>query len=700
MPRIETLSSGVGQIETRATASALFDKTGIDSLSAGLGEISDTFKKMEIDEQQIQAARVLSEARQQWMLDFDKRKTEAETNGTYQGFTQSFQKDYRAWMPNAVKGIRNKDVAAKLELSLMDLETSFLGDAISYESSQRGKILKENYAQAIALPKVQIDAARTPEEVDDAYFQAQGVIDMLPDGELKKEGLADINAVKLNKQAEMVLLRVDDYDKVLNEIDQNEFVTGDQKKALGFNLNQAREAGYSKIVSNTNEELAFLEKKAEAGALEGDYASPLLSEIDKLPDDMPEKKEVVDRILSIKNLNKNIKLMADMNDAEYSQLEESMANSGNPNDYENVYNLALAREKYKENLSKDFAGTVMVQTPMARKAYENYSKSLADNSDVGVKNQKQAFDVYASYLETKADKLGISRTNINLMPEKELQSLVGDIESSYDKRDGYLQVSQKMTQLQETYGPRFKSVMRELSNKSPELGALSIIPRIQDNLGRNVQQVKNDIIRAITLPKVDKEIYGKILPADVTIFYENSTYKDISNEFTQSNMADEKKYREFAYENLAKMYMVRDGKSASKAAEEAAKVVYGDVDVFKNIVFPVSKKNTIDQIYMGGMSALKISPYIQPLDESKKFEIDMIKESPEDYIEFVASKDGDGIMPVWLNTLQQDPVKDSRTGQPFVFKWNDAELAGKNIPIPRKRPKTPLESTIDYMMKE
>lgn len=678
MPRIETLSSGVGQIETRATASALFDKTGIDSLSAGLGEISDTFKKMEIDEQQIQAARVLSEARQQWMLDFDKRKTEAETNGTYQGFTQSFQKDYRAWMPNAVKGIRNKDVAAKLELGLIDLETSFLGDAISYESSQRGKILKENYERSISVPIIEMNTARDIGGLNSAIIGADNIVEMLPDGEIKEGAKKTVKTAKYQNAIRLSVDDLENFDPLMESLKSDETLDGDTKIALGNMLVTTQEAAYNKLSTSVEEDLAWHEMNAEKGALDPSWIIGVNDKIRKLPPDSDERKKLEQQVIRTAELNKNIREMSDMSDGEFNALVLQKASMAVDKESEiAVENLVQARTKYKENLSKDFAGTVLAQSPMARTAYENYSKALEDNSDVGVKNQKQAFDVYASYLETKADKLGIPRTNIGFMPEQELQSVVSDIEASYDKRDGYLQVSQKMTQLQETYGPRFKSVMRQLKDKSPELGALSMIPRIQENIGGNIQQVKNDIVRAVTWPKLDKEIYGKILPADVTSFYENSTYKDVSNELLQSDMAEENKYRNFAYENLAKMYMVRDGKSASTAAEEAAKAVYGDVDVFKNIIFPVSKKNTIDQIYMGGMNSIKLSPYITPPLGAKNFEMDMIKESPEKYIDFVSSKDGSGIMPVWLNTFNE-PVVNSKTGQPFVFKWNDAELAGKD----------------------
>lgn len=676
MPRIETLSSGVGQIETRATASSLVDTRGMESLSNSLGEISDTFKKMEIDEQQIQAARVLSEARQQWMFDFDKRKTEAETNGTYQGFTQSFQKDYRAWMPNAVKGIRNKDVAAKLELSLMDLETSFLGDAISYESSQRGKILKENYAQALALPKVQIDAARTPEEVDDAYFQAQGVLDFLPDGELKKEGFADINAVKLGKQAEMVVLRVDDYDKVLNEIDQNEFVSGDQKKALGFNLNQARDAGYSKIISNTNEELAFLEKKAENGALEGDYTSPLLSEINKLPDDIPEKKEVVDRILSIERLNKNIKLMADMNDAEYSQLEESMANSNNPNDYENVYNLAKARIKYKENLSKDFAGTVMAQTPMARKAYDNYSKTLADNSDVGVKNQKQAFDVYASYLETKADKLGIPRTNINYITQNEASALVDDIKGSLKQTNGNIQVSSIIDNMAVSQGGRFYNTLKQMTDLDKELLPLGALPRVTGGDKRS-QVIKNNIIEALSIKLSTPEAFNiksadgkkvEVLPV--------TTEKAIA--FEDNNLSFDNNSRKAAYELLYMNEYRKTGKAPS--VEDLEETVYGDIRVQlyedRKILYPVQYQSSISVIMKNAERMIeKNKSTLNLLENALEIDEDYVNDRPLDYITFKSSSGADGVMAIWNGTDGQ-PVKNKK-GEAVIYSWKQLETMSK-----------------------
>ena len=152
MPRIE--SDYTAQISNlpNLSSQSFVDTRGAQSLTQGLSDVSNValeIRQQERDlvetEKKLAQARMLAEGRQRWMLNMDDRVATAEQTGNYKGLIESFDKEYTGWADGVLKGIPEGNEREAMRVSLIEMQTPFLGQASNYVARKRGEKIKINH---------------------------------------------------------------------------------------------------------------------------------------------------------------------------------------------------------------------------------------------------------------------------------------------------------------------------------------------------------------------------------------------------------------------------------------------------------------------------------------------------------------------------------------------------------------------------
>lgn len=676
MPKIETYSGGGGVTGFRqASASDFVDTRGLRSMEKGLAEVSATFQKMRETEDRLLMARTIAEGKQKWMLELDKRQQQVEAGELdYRGFTETFNKDYSSWIDETINQFGNKRQAEELRVNLIEMQSPLMGGAMSFEAQRRAKQMTDNYNSAINPFIISVKEARTPQEIQAAGIGAAEVVGVLPP-DLRSKANTDLTIVanerlmEVAETPEEIAAAVESISGVKQEM------TPAQVESFMNKSNSELNRIKVKAGQDVTEAISSAGQLAKIGQLQPGWNMDINDRIRSVGlDDSGEYQQLISRIDRVNTVARGIWKMSPMEyDKTIQGLSAQQTASSDVNEQAKLQGeIALYQELWLDKnkaLTTDFSGTAMKQSDTVRDYFGRYQAVAQANTSP--EEVKKSFERYVLEIDNYANQIKYTG-QVNYLPKAEADSIALDMKTTLQKENGVVAMSDKFDSYRQLYGNKFGAVMRQVREVDPTFGALSVIPRIEQNTEvRSAQYAKNEIIRALSIPQIDKKAYDGI---DV-YKQDYSQHSKMDAALSSLNMVDERSDRRNAYENLAKMY-VSQGNDISTAQKKAYKIAYGDVGVYNRIVYPASKKSSISRIVAGAKNLMLNVPDIEPPLLSNADEQDRVIKNISSYVDFVTSPTGNGVVAVWKDYGGgMEPVR-RKSGEPIKFSWTEAEAAG------------------------
>lgn len=671
MPRIETDYTARITELPKLSQQSFVDTRGAQVLAQGVdqvGQFSRQQMQNEIElrttEKQLSQARLLAEGKQQWMLDMDRRIADAEETGNYKDVLDSFDKEYSSWANNIIGQQVDDTDREKMRVSLIELQTPFLGQASNYIAKKRGEKIKENYDAALIPLLVQTRMAKNKTELQAAQDQAGPILDLLPTVELKKEAKEKLGVAGLQQYMSMAETPAE----IQDAVDRISKVTGDFGKAdqLAQFANSSNDRIMQSINKNVNSAIDDGMMLAKTGSLNDGWDYDARLDIESL--DAKSRAEYQAKLDDVNTINIVTKQLWDMTPQQVNEtvaeLQLQMQNASAEDQKRIGSTLALYNKVLVDRydmLTKDFVGVAATKSPGVKEWMDRYSEAVTNEDPVAAKS---AFTNFVNSIDGYAKRIGWDGP-VNYLSNAEVDRVALDLSTAFSRENGAQDVIQKFESYKQNYGDKFGAVIGQLAQKDPSLGPLAILNNLQSGTE------KLDLVKALTIAKTNPDTYSDITRSTHSSVF---TQPEKSKNLISDGRFSEDPIRREAFTALAKMY-TKQGRS--DAVERATKMAYGDFEVFGRVLYPTEKQPVIREIYTGAKTSLGSEDEFVPPISAQDNELKQIMSDPASYIDFVTSDDNRGLQAVWINrdNTSSEPVRRKSDGSKVVYTWNEAELS-------------------------
>lgn len=688
MPRIETYSStGPSQIR-QSQASDFADTTGLREMSKVLGEAGAEWelkaKKLKETENRLFMARTLAQGRQEWMLKLDERQRAADESGSFEGFTDSFNKDYAEWADNIAATVKDPQLQEELRVNLIEMQTPLMGGAMSYEAAKRAERIKKDYNDMLVPIITDIRGARTQPEIDAALIGNSQSVNMLPP-DVRSDAMNKIRAIEATQRLDVAKDETE-IEQVVQAVRSGEIpeLTPEQANAIMGTAESARNRLRVTAERNVQQTIQAATSLAQTGDLQPGWSGDLNIELRKLEPGSEADTNIRTAIQRLDFVNRISREVWGMTTYQYEEaLTKTQMRVQNGKTTEEqaaaLSELGVIQEawnKRNELLSKDYANVAMQKDELTNQAYKDYQSALESGD---VEKSQQLFTKYVDSLEGYAKNINW-QGDVNYLPAAEVQQVSREIQTALQKENGVVAAADKIDQYQAQYGNKFVDVMRQLRKENESFGALSMIPRIMSNGSmRNDQQVKKNIlIQALNKQINTPDIYKGLKPEDYALDFLDKKVIAVSK-YSPVEMQD----RMMAYEATAKMLKLQGD---SNYAKNAMDVAFGDIKEYNDIVYPAAVED-IGKVVSGAGKLFSIEKDITPPSYAEDFEKANIAKNPTAYIEWRTAPKGEGLMAVWkaYDSYGSEPVR-RKDGSTVIYTWGQGDAAGVIIPSSDKQP--------------
>lgn len=744
MPAIENYSSRIITSANKTSASDFADTRGLEMASKALDKTSYDLEKLRDVRLQVRQyedgiaeAKILSDGQQEWMLEMDRRRQAIEAGElSYQDYTDNFLTDFSNWSKQAVARLPNPNKAAEFEVKLTDMQNSFLSSTMTYEAAKRAEKIKVNYDSITAQSMLALGSARTPQDVEAAAGMASIAASALPDDlrqdmqnkiDITKvsslvdlsEDYASLNAIEeqlksgavpsmTNEQGLMLgnqlntkrkIIQTSNQTKVENQLKllHNLAATGDLPEAqmVAARTNQTMDLAVDEVKPfafdiAVKKTLTVDEIEKSIGGRASSEDDPLISSIRENYE--PEQQEMlIAAYEDIKVKNAYAKAIFGMSNADYAEfvspVVQSLQSEQDPQAKaqlnEKLTFIQTLRADRDKALASDFVGVATAKNPLVASAYSKYVQAAEEGSP----DTAKLFQNYTDALDSYKKDIGYAQP-IDYLSKDQVSILSQKVDMALQTENGLSQFVTEIENMQTLYGPKFKSVIKQLRKENENFSVLSMIPRVQLN-GGNVRAAKNDIVAALKLRITNPDAYKKTRDGeDALPFLEGDALTKRAAMLAQS--PDEVLDRDSTYTLLNEYYTATNEKDPMGRASQIA---YGDMNITDGILHPVNKNITgivnNAAIYM---KDLVQSDKALMIDGATPLDIKNIKANPQEYITWETNENADGARAIWVETEQ--PVY-SADGNPIEFSFDQNDLfQDSRRKIGMTKPKSPAGSDL------
>lgn len=669
-----------GRITSRASASSFGADigAGLANIGQATSQIGESLQRAKETADKFENANKLARGRQEWMMYTQDQMAAVERGEiSYKGMTDRFQEKYAEWASGMNNTVDDPDMRKDLDLSMLEMETSLLGQIKAFEVRKSAESVRENYNGITNSLLGPVLNSKNEADVRASLIGYQDILNQIPLKEVRDDADKLIQVTTARKIASIRAQEgnpdMSDLSDALEAYAGSGVLSPSEFISLKGTLEDAKSTAVNVLVNRVQGLKSSGDVLAETGDLPDDYIGLVSEQLDKIRSVSPEiADEIVPSIEAIRVKNDANARLYDLplDDlmGEVDTLRERGMSEKNPETRATYLSQANRLQadiiKRNENLKENFVSITRTKNQIVSSSWDDF-KTSANITGVSEEEkfniQKTAFTKYADALESEAKRMGV--TNIHYLPKQEVDQYVGSIRSALSKPDGTTQAEQQISSLVSLYGTRSTSVLSQIIKDNEDLAAIGAFPIIRSPEHRRL------LVEAMNKAVTDPDKYV-LSDADKKI-----TVASIPSSISRA-MSDNNMLFDFASRREA-LFALEGYSKNSNAKIDAQKILFGDIRAYQNTIIP--NDYNASMVFSGARAMLRDKiKEVKPLRENVNGMMITIDTNDVDYrdIEFMNASEGgqSGIAPIYPGTRK--PMRD-KNGKIVFMNFADADRYGR-----------------------